>query len=68
MEPTRITVDEIGERMNRGERFVFVDARNPTAWSQSDIKLPGAIRVPADDVDRHLPEIPRDRSIIPYCT
>lgn len=68
MAPTRITVDEILERMNRGEEFVFVDTRNPNAWAEADTKLPGAIRVPADETELHLKEIPPNRTIIAYCT
>jgi rhodanese-related sulfurtransferase len=68
MEATRITVEELKERMNRGERFTVLDNRNPNAWSEAESKLPGALRVPADDVDRRLDEIPRDRAIITYCT
>ena len=68
MEATRITVDEVSERLNRGEQFAFVDTRNPTAWGEADQKLPGAIRVPAEEVDQHVNEIPHDRSVITYCT
>ena len=68
MEATRVTVDEVNERMNRGEQFTFVDARNPQAWGESDAKLPGAIRIPSNDVERHLDEIPKDKTIITYCT
>ena len=68
MEPTRVTVDEVRQRMDRGEVFVFIDTRNPKAWAEADTKLPGAIRVPADDVAGHIDEIPRDRVIITYCT
>ena len=68
MEATRITVDELRERMNRGEQFTILDNRNPTAWSEANNKLPGALRVPADEVEKHLDEIPRDRAIITYCT
>ena len=68
MEATRVTVEEIGERLNRGEQFAFVDTRNPQAWGESDQKLPGAIRVPADEVAQHLAEIPHDRTVITYCT
>ena len=68
MEATRVTVDEVKERMDRGEPFAFVDARNPKAWGESDVKLPGAIRVPADKVEEHLDEIPRDHVVITYCT
>jgi rhodanese-related sulfurtransferase len=68
MEVTRITIDEVSERLNRGEQFTFVDTRNPTAWGEADQKLPGAIRVTAEDVDNHVNEIPHDRVVITYCT
>jgi rhodanese-related sulfurtransferase len=68
VEATRVTVDEVKERMDRGEQFVFVDTRNPTAWSEATTKLPGAVHVPADQVDEHLSEIPHDRTVITYCT
>ncbi|HKP88027.1 MAG TPA: rhodanese-like domain-containing protein [Blastocatellia bacterium] len=67
-EVTRITVDELNERMNRGEQFTILDTRNPQAWAEADTKLPGAIRVAANDVEAHLSEIPRDRAVISYCT
>lgn len=68
MEVTRVTVDEVKERMDRGEAFTFVDTRNPQAWGEATTKLPGAIRVPADEVKQHLDEIPHDRTVITYCT
>ena len=68
MEVTRVTVDEVKERMDRGEMFTFVDTRNPKAWGEATTKLPAAIRVPADEVDEHLNEIPHDRTVITYCT
>lgn len=68
MEVTRITVDEVSERLNRAEQFTFVDTRNPTAWGEAEQKLPGAIRVPAEEVDQHVNEIPHDRVVITYCT
>ena len=68
MEATRVTVDEVKERMDRGEQFTFVDTRNPQAWAEAETKLPDAIRVPADEVEQHLAEIPHDRTVITYCT
>ena len=68
MEATRVTVDEVKERMDRGEQFTFVDTRNPKAWGEADKKLPGAIRVPANEVEQHLNQIPHDRTVITYCT
>ena len=68
MEATRITTDEVRERLDRGEQFTFLDTRNPQAWAESDKKLPNAIRVPAAELDQHLNEIPHDRAVITYCT
>jgi rhodanese-related sulfurtransferase len=68
MEVTRVTVDEVKERMDRGEVFTFIDTRNPQAWAEAQTKLPDAIRIPADEVEKHLDQIPRDRTAITYCT
>jgi len=64
----RVTPEEVKARQARGEKIVFVDSRNPTAWATSDVKLPGAIRVEADRVRDHLSEIPRGRPVVAYCT
>ena len=64
----RITVDELRTRLDRGEDIFFIDTRNPNAWGDAETKLPGAIRVPADQVEQHLADIPRDRTVISYCT
>jgi rhodanese-related sulfurtransferase len=65
---TRVTADEIVERLDRGEPIAFVDSRNPQAWGEAEEKIAGAIRVPADEIDGHLDEIPKDRSVVTYCT
>ena len=68
MEATRVTVDEVKARLDRGEKFTFVDTRNPKAWAEADTKLPNAIRVSAEEVEQHLDQIPHDRAVITYCT
>jgi len=65
---TRVTPEEIRERLARKEQLTFVDARNREAWSGSNEKLPAAIRIPADEVAKHVGDLPRDRTIITYCT
>ena len=67
-EISRVTVEEVGRRLVRGDRIVFLDARNAEAWDSAPTKLPGAIRVPADDVRRHVDEVPRNVPIVIYCT
>jgi len=65
---SRISVEDLRGRLDRGEDIFFVDTRNPKAWAEAKTKLPGAIRVPADQVEQHLADIPRDRMIVTYCT
>ena len=64
----RITVDEVRKRMEAGEDFVLIDTRNAQAWSQSDVKLPEAIRLPLDNLDENLSKIPKDKLVVAYCT
>jgi hypothetical protein len=64
----RITVVELDRRMRAGEEFTIIDVRNPTAWAESDSKASHAIRVPLEDFERHLPQIPKDRPLVTYCT
>ena len=68
VEVSRVTVEEVKARIDRGEPLGFVDVRSPEAWAKSDVKIKGAIRVPLDEMMNHLGRIPRDRSIITYCT
>ena len=64
----RITVDALKRRMDEGEDFTLIDTRNPSAWSESDLMLPGAIRVPLEDLEENLSRVPRDRPAVAYCS
>jgi len=65
---TAITVDEVKRLLDQKQPITFIDSRNPIAWGSSRVKLPGAIRVPLDEVDTRLSRLPRDRRLIVYCT
>jgi rhodanese-related sulfurtransferase len=54
--------------MNRGEEVQFVDSRNPQAWTAAKTKLPAAVRVPADEPEKHIANVGRDRPVVTYCT
>jgi hypothetical protein len=64
----RITVDELRQRMDEGEDFVFVDSRSPAAWQQGTAMVPDAIRVPPNDFDQPLSLVPRGGPVVVYCT
>jgi rhodanese-related sulfurtransferase len=68
VEPDRITINEVKKRMDRGEPILFIDTRNSHDWGESDVKLPGALRIHISELEQHLAELPRDRLIVTYCT
>ena len=64
----RITVEDLQSKMADGLEPAFLDTRNPQAWAESDAKIPGAVRVPLDSLDESLPDIPKEKPIVTYCT
>ena len=67
-EPARINVDEIKQRMDKGESVLFIDTRNEQAWSEAEDRIPGAVRIHYSQLDKHLDKLPHDRPIVAYCT
>jgi uncharacterized lipoprotein YajG len=68
MEPVRVTAEQVKAWMDAGKPLTILDSRSAAAWSSATSKAVGAIRVPPDDVEPYLDQIPRDRTIIVYCT
>ena len=66
--PSRLTAPDVQDLIDRRQPIAFIDSRNPIAWGSSKVTLPGAIRVPIDEVERHLAALRRDRRLIVYCT
>jgi rhodanese-related sulfurtransferase len=62
-----ITADEAKRHLDEGEAITFIDSRSEGAWRKSEWQLPDSRRVPADDVEAHLDEIPPGGGlIVPY--
>lgn len=68
MEPSRITAEDAKYKIDHGEEIFFLDTRNEKAWTASDRKLPGAMRLGVDEVQFWSHKLPRDKLIITYCT
>ena len=64
----RITVDDLKRRMDAGEDFTIVDTRNPQAWAESDTMIPEAIRIPLNELEEDVSQIPKTRAVVAYCT
>ena len=67
-EHERISADDVKKRMDSDDPPFLIDARDTDDWKESDIKMPGAIRMHSDDLPEHLDEIPHDRLIVTYCS
>ena len=68
MEPPRIEIEELKRKLDRGEPVFIIDTRSHAAWSGSDEKIPGAVRLHYNYLEQRLDEVPRDRTIVAYCT
>ena len=61
----RITLPEMQELVKKGQAVV-IDVRNQAAYDQGHI--PGAKLIPSTEILEHLDELPRDKTIITYCS
>lgn len=68
MASSKISPEELNARVLAGEPVIFIDARNPKAWGESDRKIPGAVRIGADEIESRADAIERTATIIAYCT
>jgi len=60
---TRITKEDLKQRLESGAPPVIVDARLKYPYEHSTVRLPGAVRFAAGDPP---PSLPRDRDIVVY--
>jgi hypothetical protein len=62
----RITPEELRQKLEAREEIVVVDVR--TALESEVDSVPGALRIPLEDLDTRHGDIPRDRDIILFCS
>lgn len=64
----RITVHELKERMDAGEDFTIVDIRANLRLEPDGGTIPGALRIPPAEIDRHMHLLDQSKWIVMYCT
>jgi len=62
----RITAGQLREKLDAGEALVVVDVRS--ALESDADAVPGALRIPLEDLEARHADIPRDRDIILFCS
>ncbi len=61
----RISIEEVQKQM---KDVVLVDARSATARLRNPLQVTGAIHVGAKEVDQGVQRLPRNRTLVTYCT
>jgi rhodanese-related sulfurtransferase len=64
----RITAQQVRQRIERGERVALVDARSAKAYQEASEQIPGSVRIAPDDLDPQVRNLPRDVTVVAYCT
>lgn len=64
----RITPEELKQKLDEHEKVAIVDLRHPLDFLPEPYTIPGAIRLPMEELESRNHEIPRDRDVVLYCT
>jgi membrane protein DedA with SNARE-associated domain len=64
----RITPEELNRRIESGEDIAVVDLRHPMEFAADPTTIPGALHVPAEELDERYDELPVGREIVLFCT
>ena len=65
---TKVTIEEVEQHLNNSDNVTLVDSRAPHVWDEAETKAGGAIRIPPDEAEKHLPDVSRDSYLVIYCT
>jgi phage shock protein E len=63
----RIGPEEAWAMVKGGRDPVFLDTRNPKHWEQSDVQIPGSLRIWRMELEERIAEVPRNRPLVTYC-
>ena len=65
--PRRIYPEEAWRMVEEGRNPVFLDTRNARHYAQSDVKIPGSLRIWREELEERIEEVPRRRPVVTYC-
>ncbi len=59
------TVDELKQRLDRGEKVFILDVRNPEEYQIS--RIPGSTLIPLPELPQRFAELDRDQEMVVHC-
>ena len=64
----RIRPEELHRKLEAGEGILIIDLRTALDVAAAPFGVPGSRWIPAEALDEHVAEIPRDRELVLYCS
>ncbi len=64
---TELSVNELKERLDRGEQIALVDVREPYEWDIGNLEKQGARLIPLGDLPERFEEIDKDAEVVVHC-
>lgn len=64
----RITPQELKQKLDQHEPVTIIDLRHSLDFLPEPYVIPGALRIPLEELEKRQTEIPRDREVVLYCT
>lgn len=58
----------LAARLARRDPVVVLDVRRAEAWCKDGARIPGAVWIPHDKIERRADDLPRDRDVVVYCS
>jgi len=68
MKARTITREDLKARLERGGTLTILDVRNQSDYQNSDVRLPGAVRIPVEELEARSGELDPSGEVVAYCT
>ncbi len=60
-----ITVEELKDKLDKGEQVTLLDVREPHEWPISD--LPKSVKIPLGQLPQKYSEVSQNEAVVVYC-
>lgn len=68
MKVPRMTIEELRKKIEGNEKITVLDVRNATDYGNSGFKIPGALRIPLEELPVRASELDPEQEAAAYCT
>lgn len=65
MQDMELTVGQVKEKLDAGDKLVMLDVREPNEWDFAHID--GATHIPLGELEQRFGELGKDDEIVAYC-